>query len=101
MLQILAWWGAQPRGRFDVTIALAAAESGDRERDTTLRGADFFDVERTPEARYVATRFARLPDGWVVALELGADSRPSRCTARRWTPVPLLVRQCQMSKFKV
>lgn len=50
-------------GAFDVEIAVASVATGDRERDETLRTADFFDAARHPVARYTATTFTRWPDG--------------------------------------
>jgi polyisoprenoid-binding protein YceI len=50
-------------GRFAVEVDLASVDSGDRERDEALRGADFFDVARWPEARYVSTRIVARGDG--------------------------------------
>jgi len=43
--------------RFDVRIDLASVNSKDKDRDDTLRSADFFDIKRWPQARYVAERF--------------------------------------------
>jgi polyisoprenoid-binding protein YceI len=47
--------------RIDVTIDVASLDTGDEERDTTLRGADLFDVAKFPQARFVATKFT--PNG--------------------------------------
>jgi polyisoprenoid-binding protein YceI len=48
---------------FDVTIPLASADTQNEERDSTLVGSDFFDVETHPTARFVATQFHALTDG--------------------------------------
>jgi polyisoprenoid-binding protein YceI len=42
---------------FTVDLDLAAAETGDAERDAALMGPDFFAVNRWPRARFTATRF--------------------------------------------
>jgi polyisoprenoid-binding protein YceI len=44
-------------GRFVVTVDLASADTRDAERDETLRGRDFFDVARWPQARFESTGF--------------------------------------------
>jgi polyisoprenoid-binding protein YceI len=46
--------------RFDVAIVLASANTHNDERDDMLRGAEFFDTAKAPEARYLATKFRAL-----------------------------------------
>lgn len=46
--------------RFDVSIDLLSVNSQNKERDDTLKTADFFDTKKTPSARYVATKFTSL-----------------------------------------
>ena len=46
--------------RIDVQINLGSADTANAERDDTIRGADFFDIARTPLATYTATHFRRL-----------------------------------------
>src|SRR3546814_11133275 len=58
------------------------------ERDSTLKGEDFFAVERMPQAHYHAERFRRLDDGRFVAdgeLTLRGITHPVSLTFR-WTP---------------
>lgn len=65
--------------RFDVTIALASADSKNEERDDTLKGADFFDVGNYPEAHFVATEFSGAAGGPYQAhgaLELRGTRQP-------------------------
>lgn len=74
--------------RFDVRIDLASADSQNEERDSTLKGEDFFAVERLPQARYTATQFRRLADGRFAAdgeLTLRGVTRPVSLHFR-WTP---------------
>lgn len=52
--------GDRPAGRFDVTISTASVDTAERERDDLLRSTEFFDAARAPEARYLATAFARV-----------------------------------------
>ena len=40
--------------RFDVTIDTTSVDTGDQERDDTLKSADLFDTKRYPQSRYVA-----------------------------------------------
>lgn len=51
-------------GRLDVTVEAASIDTRDGERDEVLRGADFFAVDRFPQAEYHATRFERAGSGW-------------------------------------
>lgn len=74
--------------RLDVTIPLAAARSGNADRDSTLRGADFFDVAKFAQARYQASKFRSLGDHRYVAegtLALHGVSKPVALTFT-WTP---------------
>lgn len=43
--------------KFDVTVDLASAKTGDKDRDTALPGADFFNVAKFPQAHFVTTGF--------------------------------------------
>lgn len=43
---------------FDVTIDLASVNSGDSERDETIKSADLFGVKQWPSGRYVAGKFS-------------------------------------------
>lgn len=74
--------------RLDVTIPLATADTRNRERDSTLRTPDFFDVAKFATARYTARGFRPLGDDRYAAdgtLELRGVSRPVTLTFT-WTP---------------
>lgn len=74
--------------RFDVRIALASADTRNGERDELLKGADFFDTGKTPEARYTATKFRALGGNRYAAdgsLSLHGVARPVTLTFT-WTP---------------
>jgi len=43
--------------KFDVTVDLATAKTGDNDRDGALPGSDFFDVAKFPKAHFVTTAF--------------------------------------------
>jgi polyisoprenoid-binding protein YceI len=72
----------------DVTIPLAAARTGNDDRDGTLRGTDFFDAAKFAQARYTATAFRSLGDNHYAAdgtLELRGVRRPVTLSFT-WTP---------------
>lgn len=67
------------QARFDVAIDLASADTRNGERDETLKTSDFFDVRKTPSARYTATIFKDLGNGRYQAngsLSLRGISKP-------------------------
>ena len=74
-------------GKLDVTIGLASAATGNADRDSTLKTADFFDVAKFAQARYSATGFRKLADGRYAAdgtLELRGVRKPVTLTFA-WT----------------
>lgn len=90
--------------RLDVAIPLAGAATGDGERDSTLRGADFFDVAKFPQARFVATRFRALGGGRYAAdgqLTLRGVSKPVTL-AFSWTPgaTPVLTGRATVKRLE-
>jgi len=48
----------------DVTIEVKSVESGDKDRDGTMRGADIFDVAHFPTAHYVTRSVTRTATGF-------------------------------------
>lgn len=52
--------------KFDVTVDLSSAKTGDNDRDSALPGADFFNVATYPQAHFVTTAFHQ-QGGQVVA----------------------------------
>ena len=74
--------------RLDVTFPLSGVTVGNPEGDEALRGADFFNISKFPQARFSATKFRRLggnryaADG---ALSLRGVSKPVTLTFT-WTP---------------
>ncbi|MDQ7761534.1 YceI family protein [Xanthomonas sontii] len=74
--------------KLDVTIPLAGAKSGNNDRDSTLQGADFFDVAKFATAHYRADKFRALGNNQFAAdgtLELRGVSKPVTLTFT-WTP---------------
>ncbi|NII56544.1 YceI family protein [Luteibacter sp. SG786] len=53
--------------KFDVTVDLATAKTGDGDRDKALPTSDFFDTSKFPKAHYVTTGFSKDAKGNVVA----------------------------------
>jgi len=73
--------------KLDVTIPLAGAKSGNADRDSTLQGADFFNVAKFATARYHADKFRALGGNQYAAdgvLELRGVSKPVTLTFT-WT----------------
>ena len=52
--------------RLDVTIAAASIDTRVDARDTHLKSADFFDVAKYPELRFVSTGAVPTNDGWTL-----------------------------------
>jgi polyisoprenoid-binding protein YceI len=51
----------------DVQIDLSSVDSMDKDRDTTIRGKDVFDVARMPTAHYVTKTIAKTATGYSAA----------------------------------
>jgi len=65
--------------KFDVKVDVTSVDTQSSERDDTLRTADFFDVAKFPQARFVTTGFERGADGTVTAkgtLTIREQSKP-------------------------
>lgn len=74
--------------KLDVTIPLAGAKSGNDDRDSTLQGADFFDIAKFAQAHYRATTCRSLGGNQYAAdgtLELRGVTKPVTLTFA-WTP---------------
>jgi len=74
--------------KLDVVIALAGAATGNDDRDSTLSGADFFNVGKFAQARYTASKFRALGGNQYAAegtLDLRGVSKPVTLTFT-WTP---------------
>jgi polyisoprenoid-binding protein YceI len=50
--------------RFDVQIDLNSVDSMDKDRDTTIRGPDIFDVAHSPAAHYVTRSLTKTASGY-------------------------------------
>jgi polyisoprenoid-binding protein YceI len=57
--------GADPAGgRLEVTVEVAALDTGDKDRDDTLRSAELFAVAKFPQAHFLATRIVKTTAGY-------------------------------------
>jgi polyisoprenoid-binding protein YceI len=62
---------SQPiEGSIDVTVALASADSGNRDRDEALLGPEFFDVERFTASTWASTSIRPSGEGYAADGEL-------------------------------
>jgi polyisoprenoid-binding protein YceI len=55
------------KAKFDVKIDAASIDTQSSERDDSLKGDEFFDPKKFPQAHFVTTAFAKGADGGVVA----------------------------------
>jgi polyisoprenoid-binding protein YceI len=55
---------APTSGRLAVTIEVGSLDTGDKERDDTLRGDELFAVAKYPQAQFLATQFAKTATGY-------------------------------------
>ena len=62
--------GQPAEGSIDVTVALASADSGNRDRDEALLGPEFFDVERFTESTWTSTAIRSNDEGYAADGEL-------------------------------
>jgi len=51
-------------GKLDVTVEVGSLDTGDKERDDTLRGTDLFAVTKFPQARFTSTQITRTATGY-------------------------------------
>ena len=55
------------KAKFDVKVDVASVDTASSERDDSLKGDEFFDPKKFPQAHFVTTSFAKGADGAVVA----------------------------------
>lgn len=58
---------ALANAKFDVTVDMSTAKTGDNDRDGALPGSDFFDIKKFATAHYVTTGFSKDAKGDVIA----------------------------------
>ncbi len=57
-------------GRLDVAVEIDSLDTGDQERDDTLRGAELFAVAKFPQAHFTASQINRTAAGYEAAGKL-------------------------------
>jgi polyisoprenoid-binding protein YceI len=50
--------------KLDVVVDMASLDTGDKERDDTLKSADLFSVARFPQSRFTSTQITRTANGY-------------------------------------
>lgn len=55
------------KSTFDVAVDLASADTGNGDRDDSLKGSDFFATAKFPRAHFVTTSFEKAADGSIEA----------------------------------
>ena len=51
-------------GHLEVVVEMGSLDTGDQERDDTLRGADMFAVTKFPQSHFTATQFVKTATGF-------------------------------------
>ncbi|MEO5625072.1 MAG: YceI family protein [Dokdonella sp.] len=67
------------KSKFDVTVDLASADTGNGDRDDSLKGSDFFATAKFSKAHFVTASFEKAADGSVEAkgsLTIRDQSKP-------------------------
>jgi polyisoprenoid-binding protein YceI len=67
-------------GKLDVVIDMTSLDTGDKERDDTLRGPDLFDVGKNPQAHFTSEQIVKTANGYeaVGKLTLRGVTRDTR-----------------------
>jgi len=53
-----------PASKLDVPVDMSSLDTGDKERDDTLRGADLFNIAKYPQARFTSTQILKTATGY-------------------------------------
>jgi polyisoprenoid-binding protein YceI len=68
---VLDFPGADPAGgRLEVTVEVAALDTGDKDRDDTLKSDDLFAVKKFPQAHFSAAQIVKTAAGYEAAGKL-------------------------------
>lgn len=54
----------QVPAKLDVTVEMISVDTGDKERDDTLKSADLFGVAKFPQARFTSTQITKTANGY-------------------------------------
>jgi len=61
---------ADAPSRLDVVIEMSSLDTGDKERDDTLKSADLFSVAKFPQSRFTSTQITKTANGYDAAGKL-------------------------------
>jgi polyisoprenoid-binding protein YceI len=56
--------------KLDVIVQITSLDTGDKDRDDTLRGTDLFDAAKFPQARFTASQITKSASGYVASGKL-------------------------------
>jgi polyisoprenoid-binding protein YceI len=56
--------------KLDVVVEMSSLDTGDKERDDTLKGADLFSVAKFPQAHFTSTQITKTANGYDAAGKL-------------------------------
>jgi polyisoprenoid-binding protein YceI len=62
--------GNPAAGKLDVVVEMASLDTGDKERDETLKGGDLFSVAKFPQAHFTSTQITKTATGFDAAGKL-------------------------------
>src|SRR5215475_7737868 len=75
----LDWSGDNPAAsRLEVTVDMTSVDTGDQERDDTLRDVDLFGVRKFAQARFAATQIVKTASGYEAVGKLTIRDRAGR-----------------------
>src|SRR5262249_25996011 len=57
-------------GKLDVVVEMGSLDTGDKERDDTLKSADLFSVDKFPQAHFTSTQITKTANGYDAAGKL-------------------------------
>ena len=94
--------------KLDVVVDMTSLDSGDKERDDTLRGADLFNIAKYPQARFTSAQIVKTASGYdaVGRLTLRGVSRDThvpftlRTVTEQGKPVSYLTGQTTIKRLE-
>jgi polyisoprenoid-binding protein YceI len=94
--------------KLDVVVDMTSLDSGDKERDDTLRGADLFNIAKYPQARFTSAQIVKTASGYdaVGKLTLRGVSRDThvpftlRTVTEQGKPVSYLTGQTTIKRLE-
>ncbi len=59
-----------PAGKLDVIVEMSSLDTGDKERNDTLKSADLFSIAKFPQSRFTSTQITKTATGYDAAGKL-------------------------------